>query len=312
MGLHHTAHYLKSKGRGNDTMLVHMTPSEVKGLQAIALRHGGSLTINPDTGLPEAGFLEQILPIVAAAGLTYLTAGAAAPTLTAALGGSTMAGGIAAGALSGAAISGGMAAIQGKDAGKAALMGGLGGALSGGMGAYDAANVFNAPNLLADASQQVVQVNPTNAADLMKEGFKVAPTPDVSDVYSGLAGQPTTERMHIGVAQAHGDIGHAVGRLRLAQPGLPAAQLGVEVVARQAQEAGDRRRHPGQCLAVALHAGRNVQGGIALARQLGAACQQRRVAALGHRRRVGQVSGDHRGPLGRREDPLDRKDGVGS
>jgi hypothetical protein len=89
MGLHHTAHYLRSKGRGNDTMLVHMTPSEVKGLQAIALRHGGSLTINPDTGLPEAGFLEQILPVVAAAGLTYLTAGAAAPTLTAALGGST-------------------------------------------------------------------------------------------------------------------------------------------------------------------------------------------------------------------------------
>jgi hypothetical protein len=172
-----------------------MTPGEVKGLQAIALRHGGSLTINPDTGLPEAGFLEQILPIVAAAGLTYLTAGAAAPTLTAALGGSAMAGGIAAGALSGAAISGGMAAIQGKDAGKAALMGGLGGALSGGMGAYDAANVFNAPNLLADASQQVVQVNPTDAAGLMQEGFKVAPTPtptpDVSDVYSGLAGQPT-------------------------------------------------------------------------------------------------------------------------
>jgi hypothetical protein len=156
MGLHHTAHYLRSKGRGNDTMLVHMTPSEVKGLQAIALRHGGSLTINPDTGLPEAGFLEQILPVVAAAGLTYLTAGAAAPTLTAALGGSTMAGGIAAGALSGAAISGGMAAIQGKDVGKAALMGGLGGGISGGLGAYADANVFNAPNLLADASQKAV------------------------------------------------------------------------------------------------------------------------------------------------------------
>jgi hypothetical protein len=138
MGLHHTAHYLRGKGRGNDTMLVHMTPGEVKGLQAIALRHGGSLTVNPDTGLPEAGFLEQILPIVAAAGLTYLTAGAAAPVLSTAMG-STLAGGIAAGALSGAAISGGLAAIQGKDAGKAALMGGLGGALSGGLGAYDGA-----------------------------------------------------------------------------------------------------------------------------------------------------------------------------
>jgi hypothetical protein len=192
MGLHNTAHYLRSKGRGNDTMLVHMTPSEVKGLQAIALRHGGSLTVNPDTGLPEAGFLEQILPVVAAAGLTYLTAGAAAPTLTAALGGSTLAGGIAAGALSGAAISGGMAAVQGKDAGKAALMGGIGGALSGGMGAYDAANVFNAPNLLADASQQVATNAGTEAGkEISKQALGAAAAPDVSNVYSGLAGQPT-------------------------------------------------------------------------------------------------------------------------
>jgi hypothetical protein len=155
-----------------------MTPSEVKGLQAIALRHGGSLTINPDTGLPEAGFLEQILPIVAAAGLTYLTAGAAAPTLATALGGSTMAGGIAAGALSGAAISGGMAAIQGKDAGQAALMGGLGGAVAGGMGAYDAANVFNAPNLLADASQEVAKTAGTSAgAEVSKQALGSAATP---------------------------------------------------------------------------------------------------------------------------------------
>jgi hypothetical protein len=154
MGLHKTAHYLKSKGRGNDTMLVHMTPGEVKGLQSLAMSAGGSLTINPDTGLPEAGFLEQILPVVAAAGLTYLTAGAATPTLAAALG--TTGGGIAAGALSGAAISGGMAAIQGKDVGQAALMGGLGGGIAGGMGAYADANVFNAPNLLADASQKAV------------------------------------------------------------------------------------------------------------------------------------------------------------
>lgn len=163
-GLQNTAYYLKSKGRGRDTELVHMSPKEIKGLQAMAKAHGGSLTINPDTGLPEAGFLEDILPIVAAAGLTYLTAGAAAPTLTAALGGSTMAGGIAAGALSGAAISGGMAAIQGKDVGQAALMGGLGGGISGGLGAYADANVFNAPNLLADASQKSVTDIGTQAA----------------------------------------------------------------------------------------------------------------------------------------------------
>ena len=203
MGLHHTAHYLRSKGRGNDTMLVHMTPSEVKGLQAIALRHGGSLTVNPDTGLPEAGFLEQILPVVAAAGLTYLTAGAAAPTLATALGGSTLAGGIAAGALSGAAISGGMAAIQGKDAGKAALMGGIGGALSGGMGAYDAANVFNAPNLLADASQQVATTAGTEAGkEVSKQALGAAATP--MELTSSMVPQNVPVNPGISLAQAQG------------------------------------------------------------------------------------------------------------
>jgi len=79
MGLQNTANYLQSKGRGKDTMLVHMSPREVKGLQAIALRHGGSLTINPTTGLPEAGFLENILPMVAGAALTVGSGGALSP-----------------------------------------------------------------------------------------------------------------------------------------------------------------------------------------------------------------------------------------
>jgi hypothetical protein len=76
MGLHQTAHYLKSKGRGKDTMLVHMTPGEVKGLQALAMSAGGSLTINPETGLPEAGFLERMLPMVIGAGLAATGVGA--------------------------------------------------------------------------------------------------------------------------------------------------------------------------------------------------------------------------------------------
>ena len=59
------AQQAQSAGRGQDTMLVHMTPGEVKGLQALAMAHGGSLTINPQTGLPEAGFLSAILPMVA-------------------------------------------------------------------------------------------------------------------------------------------------------------------------------------------------------------------------------------------------------
>jgi len=65
MSLQDIANHLAAKGRGPDTTLVHMTEGEVKSLQDIAKAHGGSLTINPQTGLPEAGFLSSILPMVA-------------------------------------------------------------------------------------------------------------------------------------------------------------------------------------------------------------------------------------------------------
>ena len=63
MSLQVLANTLQNQGRGNDSMLVHMTPGEVAGLQSLALSKGGSLTINPVTGLPEAGFLDTMLSI---------------------------------------------------------------------------------------------------------------------------------------------------------------------------------------------------------------------------------------------------------
>jgi hypothetical protein len=63
---------VQSQGRNNDTMLVHMTPGEVGGLQNLAMAHGGSLTVNPETGLPEAGFLEDILPTILGIGLSFI------------------------------------------------------------------------------------------------------------------------------------------------------------------------------------------------------------------------------------------------
>ena len=65
MSLHVLANHMASKGRDGDSMLVHMTPGEVHGLQALAMKHGGSLTVNPDTGLPEANFLKSLLPMIA-------------------------------------------------------------------------------------------------------------------------------------------------------------------------------------------------------------------------------------------------------
>ena len=163
MSLHTAAKNLSSKGRGRDTLLVHMSPREVQGLQALAKSQGGSLSINPDTGLVEAGFLEQALPIVAAAAATYFTAGAAAPVLMGAGMGATSAG-ILAGAGAGALIGGGTAALQGKDASQAALYGGIGGAIAGGTGAYaNAPNVF-AGGTGATATQQAATQVGTQAA----------------------------------------------------------------------------------------------------------------------------------------------------
>tara|TARA_Y100001937_G_scaffold67363_1_gene92118 strand:+ start:29 stop:1285 length:1257 start_codon:yes stop_codon:yes gene_type:complete len=72
------AQAIQSQGRGNDTMLVHMTPNEVGGLQTLANNFGGSLTTNPSTGLPEAGFLDSILPMVAGFALAPVMGPAAA------------------------------------------------------------------------------------------------------------------------------------------------------------------------------------------------------------------------------------------
>ncbi len=70
MSLAVLADHMASKGRGPDSMLIHMSPREVQGLQALAMKHGGSLTINPDTGLPEAGFLDKLLPAIIGVGLS--------------------------------------------------------------------------------------------------------------------------------------------------------------------------------------------------------------------------------------------------
>jgi len=79
MSLQHAAKHLAAHGRGKDTELIHMDKGEIASLQQIAKANGGSLTINPQTGLPEAGFLSAILPMVAGAALTGLSGGVINP-----------------------------------------------------------------------------------------------------------------------------------------------------------------------------------------------------------------------------------------
>jgi hypothetical protein len=79
MSLEVAAKHLAAHGRGPDDQLVHMSGKEVAGLQALAKAAGGSLTINPKTGLAEAGFLDSLLPTIVGAGLMYFSGGAINP-----------------------------------------------------------------------------------------------------------------------------------------------------------------------------------------------------------------------------------------
>lgn len=109
------AQQLQSYGRGDDSMLVHMTPAEVNSLQGLAMATGGSLTINPHTGLPEAGWLGKLLPTI----LGFAGAAFGLPTWAIGLGGAA-AGTAATGSLSQGLLMG-MQAFGG-----ASLAGGLG------------------------------------------------------------------------------------------------------------------------------------------------------------------------------------------
>ena len=72
MSLALAAQHLAARGRNGDSTLVHMTPSEVAGLQALAHAHGKTLTINPETGLPEAFSLKSLLPTLGGAALSMI------------------------------------------------------------------------------------------------------------------------------------------------------------------------------------------------------------------------------------------------
>jgi len=114
---------MSARGRGPDSTLVHMSPREVEGLQKLAVAHGTTLTINPDTGLPEAFSLKDLLPTLAGAAINYF-----APGFGTAIGEMVGLGGAAG---TGLAVG----------AATAALTGDLGKGLSAGLGAYGGAGI---------------------------------------------------------------------------------------------------------------------------------------------------------------------------
>lgn len=181
----YSAQQLASMGRGNDSMLVHMTPREVGGLQALAMAQGGSLSINPRTGLPEAGFLDRLLPTIIGAGLTFFTGmppimaagivGGGETIRTGDLGKGFMAGlGAFGGAGLGGALSG--AGSLGAQAAKAA---GTQGTIAGTDAASQAAKsiVSGGPDTLVNLG--FLGTTPQVGADVAAEAAKSIMTPQV-------------------------------------------------------------------------------------------------------------------------------------
>jgi hypothetical protein len=161
MSLQLAANHLAAHGRGPDTTLVHMSRDEVKGLNDLAMAHGGSLSINPQTGLPEAGFLSSLLPMIGGAALSAM----GMPPMMASLvmGGIT---GVSSGSLS-KGLMAGLGAYGG-----AGMMGGLMGAGQGGLaeaGMLATNQVGQIPTLAAgDTAAYAQQIDALRTAQLAK------------------------------------------------------------------------------------------------------------------------------------------------
>jgi hypothetical protein len=149
MATHQLAKGLASLGRHGDSMLVHMTPSEVAGLKAIGAMTGRKLTTNPYTGMPEAFSLGDFFTSLIPTGIGFLLGGPAGAAIGESLGPTAAAAApVVGGMAAGAAIAG----AKGDDPLLGGVMGGLGGfgggnlaSTFGKMGA-NAATAANAAN----------------------------------------------------------------------------------------------------------------------------------------------------------------------
>jgi len=162
MSLALAAQHLAAKGRHGDSTLVHMTPGEVAGLQALAHAHGQTLTINPETGLPEAFSLKSLLPMIAGAALNTFLPGAGLAV------GSAL-GGLGGAAGTGLLVGGGTALATGSlQKGLMAGLGAYGGAgIAGGLTGAGATQGLNAASAEATAAGQAEAAKQLADANMM-------------------------------------------------------------------------------------------------------------------------------------------------
>jgi hypothetical protein len=196
------AKQLESQGRNGDSMLVHMTPDEVGGLQNLAMAMGGSLTINQETGLPEANFLKKLLPTLLGAGLSFIPG--VGPLLAAGIvgGGQTL--------LTGDLNKGLMAGLQafgGASLGGAAGAGSVFGAKSAAGTALPGAGVSAAPTAGFSGALNVPGMPALNVASTAIPGASAIPAMSIS----GLPGAASLVPSATGAAASAAGAGAAAG-----------------------------------------------------------------------------------------------------
>lgn len=196
---------LASLGRNGDSVLVHMQPNEVAGLQAIAKANGTSLTTNPHTGMPEAfslgGMFESLLPMAAGAAMTVGSGGTISP--------------LTAGLITGAITT--------------AMTGDLSKGIMGGFGAYGGAglgeSLSKAGGIGSELSKQGTTMN--EALDMVKSG-EASPIPggyDASGMYNASMPSAAGLKETIGNINANGPMtgswaeNAATGAKNLFKPG---------------------------------------------------------------------------------------------
>jgi hypothetical protein len=185
MSLHKFAEQVASQGRGDDSLLVHMTPDEVRNLQQFAQANGTTLTINPTTGLPEAGLLSDLFKSIApiALGAFLGPAGLGMSSMMAGLttGGITT---LATGSLS-RGLMAGLGAYGGSGLGESLMTAG------GGMSAANAATT--AQQQLSGANLALGEAMPAQAAEQFTKDAVTRMTPSgaVSAGFNKAIASPT-------------------------------------------------------------------------------------------------------------------------
>jgi LysM repeat protein len=209
---------LASRGRYGDSMLLHVRPDELQGLASL-----GTLTINPDTGLPEAFNFKSLLPAIGSivgVALAPFTFGTSALAVGAMAGLGSFAGGLAAGQGVGQAALGGLMSgvtagfMSGAPTGVDQIVGGGGGSTITGI---------SGQGFVEGASQQALQTTlPTIAGStaassaLPAVGAQTAlSAPQAAAQFGGGMGAQTA----LSAPQAAAQFGGGMG----AQTALPAA-----------------------------------------------------------------------------------------